>query len=611
VALSRSLYSMATMTMDPNYPQGYTATTSTFNAAPKARKVSAVYRWILFYGSLSLLPLTGMVLLLISLVFRNEFSTPNESNGRVYLIDYNLSDLLTISSWCATIAVLLAGFVMTLFSYVVARGQYVSSTLGTHKNLPTPQQYAISVQVLQFGGLGSLWTLLVYGFTKKKHAPSMPSFLKTAGVLLATALLLGWGITAADTWVHVSSSTVPVTVRSAVSSGDVASYGRQLGSWCLSDGSACTLNPGGATVFLNNDTEATLTAFDRSTQNFVSLEGETVLLLPANPAVDADYSATSFGLRTSCKPASRACGLEHPFGRSYRFDCTAAGFPIMKGDLARMTREGRFIFANDSAGTQNMTFGTTTNPFRFGAGAWLGSMSSGLWKDPEIVSDQVKTAIILCETEVLDATYTSSNGSISIIRSVKTENEDLVRSVSAIQAAETFWGDLLIQAMVLAGTEQNSTAMADSFARSFSRIWLALTAGVTEAVPNTEQWIRREPLISRIPKAPFWTLVGFCIGYVVLIFWIVVMALIYVNGDPENVAKTKMRFNVEAIASTAYEQTKRGLPAADVSELFEENDVGGQKKRVVFRGNQLGGMDLWTISEPSAVLPYETQHWAG
>jgi hypothetical protein len=60
--------------------------------------------------------------------------------------------------------------------------------------------------------------------------------------------------------------------------------------------------------------------------------------------------------------------------------------------------------------------------------------------------------------------------------------------------------------MVLAGTEQNSTAMVDSFARSFSRIWIALTAGVTEAILNTEQWIRREPLISRIPKAPFWTL---------------------------------------------------------------------------------------------------------
>jgi hypothetical protein len=142
--------------------------------------------------------------------------------------------------------------------------------------------------------------------------------------------------------------------------------------------------------------------------------------------------------------------------------------------------------------------------------------------------------------------------------------------------------------MVLAGTEQNSTAMADSFARSFSRIWIALTAGVTEAILNTEQWIRQEPLISRIPKAPFWTLVGLCIGYVVLIFWIVVTALIYVNSDSENVAKTKMRLNVEAIASIAYEQTKRSLPAADVSELFEENDVGGQTKRIVFSGKSVG-----------------------
>jgi hypothetical protein len=142
-------------------------------------------------------------------------------------------------------------------------------------------------------------------------------------------------------------------------------------------------------------------------------------------------------------------------------------------------------------------------------------------------------------------------------QAIKTENKDLVRSVSAIQAAETFWGDLLVQAMVLAGTE---------------------------AILNTEQWIRREPLISRIPKAPFWTLVGLCIGYVVLIFWIVVTALIYVNSDSENVVKTKMRLNVEAIASIAYEQTKRSLPAADVSELFEENDVGGQTKRIVFFG---------------------------
>jgi hypothetical protein len=585
------------MTVGPNHPHGC-ATSHPHSAVPRTQKRIAVYRWVLCYGAVALLPLTMMVLLLIGLVFRNQFTAPSETT---YFVDYNLSDILTVSSWCATFAVLLAGFVMTLFSYVVARELYVSSSFETPNKLPTPHQYALSVQMLEFGGIGSLWKLLVYIFTKKQHTPPTPGFMKTAGALLVTALLLGWAITAADTWVHIASSNAPMAIRTVVPAGAVESYGRQLGSWCI-DGttSACTLNPAAATVFLVNDTEATLTAFDLSTQNQVRLEGDNrdiALLLPANPPKDVDYTATSFGLRTSCKAASQACGLEHPFGRSFPFDCTAAGFPLMQGDLARMTREGRFIFANDSEGTQNMTFGTTTNPFRFGAGAWLGSTSKGLWEDPEIVSDQQKTAIFLCEAEVLDATYTSSNTSISISRFALTENKKLVMSISGIQAAETFWGDLLVQAMVLAGTEPNSTAMANSFAHSFSRIWIALTAGVTEGVPNTEQWIRREPLIAKIPKAPFWTLVALCTGYVVLILLIIVTALVFVNGDPENVAKAKMRLSVEAITSTAYEQIKRSAPATNASELFEENDIGGQRKRIVFRGNQLGGMDLWTIQQ--------------
>src|SRR4051794_25830548 len=101
--------------MDPTM-----ADSTNFSASTGQRPTPHIIRWIAFYGSVVCIPITVLMLLLIGLTFRHAFPASTTTSD-AYYVDFNLSDILTVSSWCATIAVLLAGFVMTLFSFIVAR----------------------------------------------------------------------------------------------------------------------------------------------------------------------------------------------------------------------------------------------------------------------------------------------------------------------------------------------------------------------------------------------------------------------------------------------------------------------------------------------------------
>lgn len=91
-------------------------------ASPVLSGRATVYRWILFYASITTVPLTAAGAALVYLVFTHR--VPSISTSSEYLIDYDLSVILTISSWAATVAILLPGFMMATYSYIVARQVY-------------------------------------------------------------------------------------------------------------------------------------------------------------------------------------------------------------------------------------------------------------------------------------------------------------------------------------------------------------------------------------------------------------------------------------------------------------------------------------------------------
>ncbi|KAI5780424.1 hypothetical protein EDC01DRAFT_273900 [Geopyxis carbonaria] len=591
-------------------PETVTRTYSPPSAAPpplQPRRPS-LFRWIILYGVAAVLPMALMVSLLLGLVFRNRTSGPDSG---IYYIDYSASDLLTVSSWCATLGVLISGFVMLLFSYTAARSWYVSSSAGgvAWNALPTPLQLALEVQIVGGGGVGALWKLVLYAVGRER-AP-LPRGLSTAGLVLGMSLILGWGITAADTWLHIAASTGELTTMSPIAGAAMADYGRGLNQRCmdwddLAEDYPCNLNPAAAVTFLMQDSDAIATAFNTSSNNTIIQANGFALLVPPRPDPQLDYTAGTYALKATCKPISRACNLEGTFGIETKYDCEPAGFSVYKGNLENQTYYDLYPFANDSSGDTRMIYGTPHNPFRFGASAYLASVSRALKTDPEIVSSVhgTFTALFDCSATVYTATYTMRNSSLTNLK-VQPANATLTRIVSGVGSAQTYWGPILAQAMLIAGTSNSSKDMAASFAASFARTFLAFASATTSPRTVSSQSLRSTRLVARFPRAPFWCLTILCILYTIFATGIWIAALLAAGRDPQNVAKTQMRLSVEAVTARALEPRKSRSEAQEVGELFEgEAGCGrgwggaGVRRRVIVMGNEVGGMDVHAVSAP-------------
>jgi hypothetical protein len=213
------------------------------SSSTKPNRKPPVFRYVILYVVLVILLLILSVLLLVGLVFRYLVDLSPRSarsfpwditSTDSYYIEYSLSRLLTIASWMATVSILMPGFIMAILSYVIAKKWHAAS-LNTSKSFsgtPTLMQLAILVKVIGAGGIGSLWKFLGYQYTSSKKHPT-PPLLKASAHVLAVALLIGWVVTATDTWLHAASSTVLLATSKAAAPGEEKSYGRGLSAECL------------------------------------------------------------------------------------------------------------------------------------------------------------------------------------------------------------------------------------------------------------------------------------------------------------------------------------------------------------------------------------------
>ncbi|KAL1997565.1 hypothetical protein VTN02DRAFT_1490 [Thermoascus thermophilus] len=144
----------------------------------------------------------------------------------VFLVDLRSSVLLFLASWASSLAPLLSGFLMTLALFPVARGVRDRST-----RLPTPYQLALLLRLVNGSLVGGLWswTLYLVGW-RGKRATQAPALLAVVAVAVL-GMLLGCLVFLADTWLHLTTSTVPFTQVAAVSRG--VDYGFGLAPRCL------------------------------------------------------------------------------------------------------------------------------------------------------------------------------------------------------------------------------------------------------------------------------------------------------------------------------------------------------------------------------------------
>ena len=107
-----------------------------------------------------------------------------------YLVDFSATTLVIPGTWTSTIANLVAGFLMFLLSFWLARA--IKGRSLHHRNqLPTPKQLSLFIGVVG-GGVGPLWDWCLYTFGwRKQRVRRMSKELKIAVVALFSLLVLG------------------------------------------------------------------------------------------------------------------------------------------------------------------------------------------------------------------------------------------------------------------------------------------------------------------------------------------------------------------------------------------------------------------------------------
>jgi uncharacterized membrane protein YecN with MAPEG domain len=159
------------------------------------------------YGSIFLsffvvtLPMLAFSAVLLGLVmkYRVQYSAGPYTNLEMqgfayssgsYYVDLSATFLIFVASWSSSVATIAAGFMTALAAYPIAK-KYVG-LVERHQTdkLLTPYQLALTIRLLDGGGMGALWEWLKYVFKRRGQRSNQSPALKfTSSVALLGAFL--------------------------------------------------------------------------------------------------------------------------------------------------------------------------------------------------------------------------------------------------------------------------------------------------------------------------------------------------------------------------------------------------------------------------------------
>jgi hypothetical protein len=409
-------------------------------------------------------------------------------------------------------------------------------------------------------------------------------------------------IWAADTWLHVVTTTVALD---QAQNSTISSFGRRFSPACdISSASmidSCVLNVAATNIFAVNGTEGLLLLSNQSTSNQVitSTLGDAEISLITDRSISSnnDFSTDSLAVNVDCKPITSACKTVVESGASTPFHCS----DYFQGDLTNaascgnITSDGLlggFLVRNLYVG---FTFDSqlehpirvlniTSNPFYFGIGATInnvlqGSIGRNLDNDPEIVTVQHggQAVILNCAVTTYNAHYIYSNGSVVSATITPTNTTDTTTLLAPFVAVTGYLEMYVESALRVAGLSNTSQQIADKFGISFGQIMLAASSGVMEPVQNQAEQTRTQILVTRMPKAPLFTLVVANLLYV--LFGIALVCFICV-GNPRESYGIKQRLTAEGLAARLFEPDNNNASAESTEEFFEESTTPGASSRI-------------------------------
>lgn len=415
-------------------------------------------------------------------------------------------------------------------------------------------------------------------------------------------------------------------------------------------------------IHFDTASEATRTAMNLSTLNAAlscNIDGKNfAYLTAAQRSPNLDFQARTFALSTTCAPASTACDLHQiqycgmssgcslglvqmtlgmPYncsknlygdldnGTGSAFDSTTgSSFNTVSniGFFLQMFRKQNFVDPIGAVSGQE----ETPNPFYFAYGGTV-SASDSLAAEPEAVQSDLlfnSAFIFNCTATVYELDYTSINGTVSAGNYTKA-NATLTNNVGwTLLNARALTRNNLESAFISGAQETNTTAeFANFFAQEFSRSTISTLAGITADQTNAAEQVRETRLVTRLPKAPFFTLIVLNLLFALLG---IILAIVALMSQPRKTRNMQARLSVAGLvaamleANTAprssgtrgiesmfaeYHNDSRGTQ--DPSRVMLVNDTNGSGNRV-FEKVSLDGSTAPGVAAPVATSrdPYNS-----
>ena len=141
--------------------------------------------------------------------------------------------------------------------------------------------------------------------------------------------------------------------------------------------SYCSLNIGGTAIFLANASQSIQVLNNVSSLTAVLTYEESAYTYLGIPPSDIlsrrDYTATTYGMHTQCKPVTNECNMNAFAGAATPFSCTDA----FSGDVTQAKNSWVMAYFTDSTMESNDTLNGIHNPYYFGIAAIVNPEGGG------------------------------------------------------------------------------------------------------------------------------------------------------------------------------------------------------------------------------------------
>ncbi|TID18916.1 hypothetical protein E6O75_ATG06037 [Venturia nashicola] len=528
-----------------------------------------------------------------------------------FQITFSATTLTFLASLLSTFATYVAVPLMFLLSFRIAR-TLKSNSNGASHGLPTPYQAGLLVGLIG-GSAGSLWRWACYATrSKKKRVSPLSKELTLSTFSLSCIMALGLLCQLGDAWFHKATQTILYThIRSSTLPAQALS--RTMSKACRLENSReqfmyqnrepspmdrlpCTIASADQSYYPVNSSEGYKLAQGATgilnNITAVTTNGTTIaLLLPSNPHPSLDWRAKSIGVTTQCENIAKKCNIIEGFAGldNSEFRCPKSlGFPSDFSGKMGIYQGGSAwnwtLFPNSLPANTSKIQYNLPNPYNFVLQA-VGTerLRPNLSSDPSmaVVSNSFfSNTILRCNTTIYDVIYTSINGTVEI-EDLQLSNPDMSQSINGptvFSLLSVASEQATLQSFVQSGfsyalfSSDSTKQMSQSFADAYGRVTLAFGSVALSPMETLAEQERTVSLVTCVPKAPLWTLVGLAGLYLVLAL---VLTVVAVHNTSTDVVDIQSQLSIHGLAARSFESAEIiddniNRRAGNIEDRFEE-----------------------------------------